>query len=200
MTYKYLILFIFFTVSAEALAQGLGRLFLTPDQRAQLDLARVKRDQRPLANNDATPITAPPARQGPATVTFNGSVQRSDGKSTVWINGRPVNERNLHGNEADVNVLGVARDGALSITIPQARRTASLKVGQQLDVISGRVEESYARRGTLSQAAETASVASAAPVAAAKGSFRPTRPWRASDFRESDPESGAAAAARQVQK
>jgi len=54
-------------------ADGLGRLFFTPQQRAQLELAQA---QRSAAENR-------PA----GALTLNGIVQRSDGARTVWING-----------------------------------------------------------------------------------------------------------------
>ena len=209
MIYKYMILLIFFiSVSAPA-ADGLGRLFLTPDQRAQLDVARVKRDQRSPINSAAPPAAAVP--QGPDIVTYNGVVRRSDGKSTVWINGRPVNERSRMRNDNDVNVLGMRRDGAVSVAIPQTDRTASLKVGQSLDVNSGRIEESYARRAPLPRDLENAATASPHPPAASTAaapavtarptdSARPARPLRDSHFKESDPDSGAAPAERSLKK
>lgn len=142
---KYLIfIYLFFPVSSSA-TDGLGRLFLTPEQRAQLDLVRVKRDQHQTTNSDASmPAMAAPA--GPGVVTYNGMVKRSDGKSTVWINGKPVNERDRTRKDAEVNVLGLRNDGAVSLAIPQANRIASLKVGQNLEVTSGRIDEAYLRR------------------------------------------------------
>lgn len=207
---KYLILLYFFNSSPVLAADSLGRLFHTPEQRAQMDLARVKRDQRLPVSSETEPAAAPIA-QGPDVVTYSGVVRRSDGKSTVWINGKPVNERNRIGNASEVNVLGVRRDGAVSVAIPQADRRASLKVGQSLDVTSGRIEESYARRMTLPRPIEDAVPAPAAPppampsalapaASSATASTRPTRPVRESAFKESDPESGAVPAERVLKK
>jgi hypothetical protein len=199
---KHLILLCFLFLAQNLAAEGLGRLFLTPEQRAQLDIARVKRDQRPLVTNDAPPNTTAPTPQGPPVVTYGGAVRRSDGKSTVWINGKPITERQQLRNEAEVSVLGVRGDGAVSVAVPQARRTASLKVGQQLDVGSGRIEEAYALRITLPQPAEIVPSATPvpAPVNAATPSSRFNRPLRESDFKESDADSGATPAERRVQK
>lgn len=177
-------------------ADSLGRLFLTPDQRAQLEIARAQRDRRlPIAETEGAP-TAAPVPQGPDVVTYSGVVRRSDGKSTVWLNGKPVNERNRSQPEHEVSVTGLQRDGAVSVAIPQADRRASLKVGQSLEVTSGAIEESYSRRVTLPRPAEnTSAAAPAAPPPAAAATTKPAgRPVRPSDAKESDPESGAAPA------
>lgn len=55
-----------------------GRLFYTPQQRAQLQDAR-RRNQT---------VIRPAATTVPAPVSFDGLVLRSDGATTHWINGR----------------------------------------------------------------------------------------------------------------
>jgi hypothetical protein len=173
-----------------AAADGLGRLFFSPAQRAQLDATRAQRDRR-------APVTADTEQavpQGPDVLTYSGLVRRSDGKSTVWINRKAFTERNP--DSSDISVLNVRRDGAVSVAVPQAERTASLKVGQSIEVTSGTIEESYARRVTIpkppkpappgSTAAGTKPPAAvAAPTAAAQRAAR-------RDTKASDPDSGAA--------
>ena len=204
MNRNYLFLLLFFYAGAVPAADGLGRLFLTPEQRAQLEIVRTQRDRRlPVSiETETAAAPVPAAPQGPEIVTYNGVVRRSDGKSTVWINGKPVNERDRRSSDSEVTVLGVQRDGAVSVAIPQADRKASLKVGQSLDVTSGTIEESYARRATLIRpaavpapvATPAATPAPLAPVTAA-ASLKPAgRPVRESDTKEADPESGAAPA------
>jgi hypothetical protein len=175
-------------------ADGLGRLFFEPAQRALLDVARNQRDRRTTVTTaDTEPAAAPP---GPEILTYNGVVRRSDGKSTVWINGKPITERT---RDSDVSVLGMRRDGAVSVTAPKAERPASLRVGQSVDVTSGTIEESYARRATLDRL--PAKPAPAAPPAATNPTPPPaagTAPTAAAkraarrDTKESDPDSGAA--------
>lgn len=66
-----------------ALAQGdyLGRLFLSPSQRANLDRQRQRNPAFDAGLSDTeTPLT------------LNGEVRRSDGRSTRWINGEPRQE------------------------------------------------------------------------------------------------------------
>ena len=56
----------------EAVAeQGLGRLFYTPDQRTTLE-RQVVEDGAATAD---------------ASITINGRITRSDGKSITWVNG-----------------------------------------------------------------------------------------------------------------
>lgn len=152
---KYLFLLCFLFSCEAWSADGLGRLFLTPEQRTQLDAIRARRDPRLPVVGETEPATAtapaaPAAPPGPDTVTYNGMVRRSDGKSTVWINGKAVDERNRVRGPHEVNVVGLHADGAVSVAVPQASRAASLRVGQILSVNSGKIEESYVHREVLS--------------------------------------------------
>lgn len=173
-------------------ADGLGRLFFVPTQRAQLEVARAQRDRRV----PVTLETEPAAPQGPDVVTYNGVVRRTDGKSTVWINGKPLTERSA--SNADVSVSNVTRDGAVSVAVPQADRKVSLKVGQSLEVTSGRIEESYARRATIQRPpVKSGEAAAPATVTSEKRPAVVTAPGAVQgttrrDNRESDPDSGAA--------
>src|SRR5688572_14425741 len=69
--------------------EPLGRLFFTPPQRSSLDIARSQRARTTLA----TESTEQQPVQQEQTISYGGMVRRSDGKSTVWINGRPVTEQ-----------------------------------------------------------------------------------------------------------
>lgn len=66
-----------------AATQGLGTLFLTPEERERLD--RMRRGE------PEAPVAAAPAPGGRSAVT--GFVKRSDGRHTVWIDGVPVTVR-----------------------------------------------------------------------------------------------------------
>jgi len=169
-------------------------LFFAPAQRAQLDAVRAQRDRR-LPVTQATQggdTTEQPGPQGPDVVTYNGMVRRSDGKSTVWINGKPINERS---RDSDVSVLGMRRDGAVSVAVPQAERSVSLRVGQSVDITSGTIEEPYARRATIPIPRPPAKPAAPAPAAdaAAKPPAVATAAQKTArrNNRDVDPESGA---------
>lgn len=176
-------------------ADALGKLFFTPSQRAQFDAARAQRDRRvPMSTaagheSEAGHAAAP---QGPDVVTYNGLVRRNDGKSTVWLNGKPITERT---RDSDVRLLGVRRDGDVAITVPQADRAASLRVGQSLEVTSGIIEEPYAQRVTRFRPAEKAAAAAPPPAKAAPAAVANTSAAakRAARRDEIDPDSGAAA-------
>lgn len=62
-----------------ASATDLGVLFHTPDERARLD--KLRRGE-PTEAQGPGPVAAKPE--------VTGFVRRSDGRSTVWINGVPV--------------------------------------------------------------------------------------------------------------
>ncbi|MDZ7595212.1 MAG: hypothetical protein U0932_11230 [Thiobacillus sp.] len=68
-------------VCGASLAADPGRLFYTPDQRAQLEAARARNvtQVRPAAPDTGAP---PPVR-------YDGVVIRSDGKTTRWVDGQP---------------------------------------------------------------------------------------------------------------
>lgn len=64
-------------------ADGLGTLFTSPEERARLD--RLRRGE-PVTQATSEP-GAVASRHKPS---ITGYVQRSDGRDTVWIDGRPV--------------------------------------------------------------------------------------------------------------
>ncbi|MEO8628216.1 MAG: hypothetical protein ABI612_08945 [Betaproteobacteria bacterium] len=118
----------------------LGRLFLTPQQRAALDNARRYkiRAQAVAATVDSRP-RIPAAR----SVVINGLVQRSDGESVIWVNGKPTD-----GQMADGTRVTVAGDshGSVVVRDPERGRRIGLRVGQRADLLTGHIEEVHERR------------------------------------------------------
>ena len=98
-------------------ADNLGRLFLTPPQRQELD-------RRRQANIRETEITRDDR------VTVNGSVTRSSGKTTTWINGVPQESTRRSPDPARVTITGGEGEGR-----------ADLKVGQTLDRSHGEIKD-----------------------------------------------------------
>ena len=118
-------------------ADSLGRLFFTPSQRNVLDAGKS------LGNSASV---AP----GPRTVYLNGVVTRSDSARTVWINGNAYHD----GSPDSVQVkTDSATPETTTIRVPGAGPSARVKVGQQLDVKSGKVRENYSRRAATGAAA-----------------------------------------------
>lgn len=108
-----------------------GRLFFTPEQREQLDLLRLKKVVASQAKDE------PP----PEIITYEGIVRRADGQTTVWVNNKPLTERELR--DAPAVAGRIERDGRLRLQAGQAGAGAALrlKVGQRAELSSGRIEE-----------------------------------------------------------
>lgn len=138
-------------------AEPLGRLFYTPEQRAQLDALRTQRVVASQVRDE--PI--------PETVNYYGIVRRSDGKTTVWVNGEALSESGLRDKQS---ISGrVSRNGQILLQTPAAAGPGQvqLKVGQSAELLSGRVDESFAaHRATSAPAAKPAAGKAAAPAPA----------------------------------
>jgi hypothetical protein len=128
-------------VPVQAADAPLGRLFFTPSQRASLDVARTQRARSALSTDKTDEATAAPL---PQTLTYDGAVRRSDGKATIFLNGRPVSEKD---SAAGTVIVGRIRpDGGVSLQLPQSGRSVDLKPGQSVELLSGVIEESYSRK------------------------------------------------------
>lgn len=108
-------------------AQSLGRLFLTPEQRAALDLRRASR----VPDKPAAVVVESP------TARIDGQVVRSSGRSTVWVNGQAVRE----GGQAEGLRVAPASRTADSVTlaIGEGARRVELKVGESMNRDTGEV-------------------------------------------------------------
>ncbi len=113
-------------------ADAIGRIFFTPAQRAQLDLARSQKIVATQTKDE--PI--------PEFVTYNGIVRRTDGKATVWVNNRAMSDTEL--NAAQPLAGRIDRSGRILLQAPQGAGSLQLKVGQSAELLSGRVDEAYA--------------------------------------------------------
>ena len=107
-------------------AEPLGRLFFTPAQRNTLDAGKQL----------ATPRKAAPS--GPRAATLNGVVTRSDGESTVWVNGHSVTRTGSPNASASHSDPAAAR-----VDLQGAGGRVKQKVGQRFDRSTGKVQESY---------------------------------------------------------
>ena len=110
-------------------AQELGRLFLTPEQRAALDARRKAR----IPDKPAAVVIES------ATTRIDGYVMRRDGRSTVWVNGEPARE----GEQPEGLRLAPKKNdpGRVSLTAGESERQFELKIGQKLDRSSGEVTD-----------------------------------------------------------
>lgn len=108
---NYIALFLLASLTAPAAqASSLGRLFFTPEQRAQLEDAR--------ARNAAT-------EEGATSVlVVNGIVQKQGGGRTVWINGVAQNAGNSDERSPE----------AVPVAVPGKSKPVKVKVGQRLQL------------------------------------------------------------------
>ena len=99
-----------------AAQENLGRLFLLPQQRQDLD-------RRRLANIQESALTE-------SLVTVNGQVSRSSGKTTVWVNGVPQESTRRPQDPARVTLPG-----------GEGERSVTVKIGQTVDKVRGEVKD-----------------------------------------------------------
>jgi hypothetical protein len=143
-----LLIFLLCCVPLLALAADtppLGRLFLTPTDRAALDAVRqnskppekiIKPSEK--GDEEASAESAPVASL--PIVTIHGFVKRSDGKSTVWVNGKPMQEKSSS-KDLEVGRLQ-GNTNQVPIKIPSTGQTVILKAGQSYDPASGKMADS----------------------------------------------------------
>ncbi|MFH1044080.1 MAG: hypothetical protein V1796_03285 [Pseudomonadota bacterium] len=113
---------------AAAATEELGRLFLTPQQRQDLDSRRATN----RAEEEAP--AAPQIKEGP--LTLDGHVQRSGGKTTTWINGVPQYDSHASRDPARITVVPNLGEPGVSLKIGQTYERAS---GEVRDGLSGGV-------------------------------------------------------------
>ena len=139
MRVRLLALLALLAVADATAAAELARMFFTPAQRAILDNARKQNIRIEVGNDSEQQPNAAPV---PQNVSVNGVIRRSDGKNTIWLNNRIVNEQQPGGMNASV---GKAANG-VRLNVPDSGRKVDLKVGQTVEIVSGTVEENYLRR------------------------------------------------------
>lgn len=145
MTRLLLLLLCCIPFAATAADQPLGRLFLSPAERAALDVVRQnsKPPQKIITPGDAEdedlaaesePAVIPPV------ITLDGYVKRSDGKGTVWVNGRPVQEK-IPTRDIEVGRMQ-GNTNQVQIKLPGNGQTVKLKAGQSYDPATGKMVDS----------------------------------------------------------
>lgn len=141
-----LMILVLLPISAES--QSVFRLFSTPAERAELERRRLE-----LFRPGQEPVLAEPAEDPlfdlpvveedePEDIIYRlgGTMLRSDGSYTVWINDLPINQENLPEN---IQLLEPFSQGRLRITSPDNSRSFEVKPGQVLNLTTGELFESY---------------------------------------------------------
>jgi hypothetical protein len=117
-------------------AESLGRLFFTPEQRVILDNARKQKIEVKVEEEATVP----------QLITLNGMVKRSDGASTIWVNQKAVTGQH---SASGLTVVNTGNQGNVVLQLPQSTDTVKLKVGQNLDMTSGEISESYVKPSAM---------------------------------------------------
>ncbi len=136
----------FLVTTAGVQAAELGRLFLTPQERAALDRARhtVKKPtvEQPrlvdIAPDDETP-------EAEAPITVDGYVSRSDGPATVWVNGTDTFQGDLSEFGIDAQRVDI-ETSRVRLPIGGSDAPVLLKPGQSFDPGLNAISDVYERR------------------------------------------------------
>ena len=103
-------------------APELGRLFFTPERRLALERQRTHN------------VREAQTLQG-TTMSLDGVVQRSSGKSTVWINSQAQNEND--GGRTGVSAAVSGTTPGSAVLAPGEETPARLKVGEAINRATG---------------------------------------------------------------
>ena len=119
-----------------ASAEGLGRLFSTPQERDRLDTLRRTGEQRALSGSE-TRVDSPLLT---SRLTVNGLVMRERGPDSVWING----ERVSRGRSTREGIRAQGKAGArVHVILPHDAGSVLLKAGQKVDLTTGSIRDAY---------------------------------------------------------
>jgi len=122
-TLSILLVLVLGSFGEACLAQELGRLFFTPEQRQALDQRRRAR----VPDRPSAPLVVSP------TTRMDGYVQRRGGKSTVWVNGEALPE-----TAPEAPRIG---SGRVTVNIGESGSRAGLRPGEVLDRGTGEVRD-----------------------------------------------------------
>ncbi|MCC6206786.1 MAG: hypothetical protein IT488_01350 [Gammaproteobacteria bacterium] len=115
-------------VVSAGFTEGLGRLFMTGQERAEIDRLRASAPR----NDESRSASSSQASPSYSALRLDGVVRRSDGPDMLWVNG----ERMATDGGMD------ARD-RVRVHAPGGGRPVWMKPGQVFDPFNGTVHESY---------------------------------------------------------
>jgi hypothetical protein len=129
--------------SLGAAAQGLGRLFTTPEQRAELNNIRNDPNWGVVETAQQEQIEITPTGPVVPHVTINGVVFRSSGLNASWINGLSIPSSDATREGIRVQTRQLRGGGTVQLSMPGGLETVEIKPGQKIDLRSGGVFEPY---------------------------------------------------------
>ena len=113
--------------ASQAAAQELGRLFFTPEQRDALDARRKAR----LPDKPAAVAVSP-------TTRIDGTVRRSSGRSTVFVDDEALSE---NAQPEGLLLRRGADPGRVTVIVGEDGRRIEMRVGETLDRATGEVKD-----------------------------------------------------------
>lgn len=151
----------------------LGRLFLTPEQRRELDEQRAKPSSRV---DTALPKDLLPARMAvDRRIVMNGVVRRGGADPVAWINGQPATRSVIAGGRVRVH-RGPDAENRVTLESTGSNAVARLKPGQSWDTRTGRISD-CTDCGVPKPAPEAVPAAAADPAAVVPaGAVEPAAP------------------------
>lgn len=116
----------------------IGRLFSTPTDRAELDMLRGG-----YGSDEKVDVeTQQPALQPVSDPLYlNGLIQRSDGRTTVWVNGQRLDQQG--GDEMLTLRSRADSQNRVKLLLKDEQRDIRLKPGQAWDPASKQIIERY---------------------------------------------------------
>jgi hypothetical protein len=121
-------------LAEDSAEENFGRLFTTPSERQNLDLAREQGRlfKKPSETVDMASTDGQSLKK-PAPVKMSGIILRADGKAQVWVSGQPL--------YSTLKQLNTDKNNSSHLRIPLSGKSISLKPGQVL--ANGKAKESY---------------------------------------------------------
>jgi hypothetical protein len=125
-------------------AEPLGRLFFTAEERVNLERLRWASPEEVSLIQEKQEVSSEKLAQpeNPSFVTLSGAMSRGNGRKTVWLNGVSYDRAQLPEN---VRVREPFTAGQIEFRVKEKGKTYSLRPGQTLDIENGRIRESHQR-------------------------------------------------------
>jgi hypothetical protein len=128
-------------------AQGaeLGRLFTTPQERAMLEKSRhqpAPQVEKQPKRIEKKPSSVAEEVKAPPRITINGVVSRTDGTSTVWVNGMNSLDGDLNAQHIYVDSSST-RGEKVTIRLPNSPLELRLKPGETYEPSASTVIDGY---------------------------------------------------------
>lgn len=140
--------------TVNAMDTNLGSLFTSAKERHSLNTLR-KQDLLQNASDNAvfkSNISTPKNKKiPPGDIVLNGIIKKSNGKNTIWINGKRVNNKNTRINQ------GPDKLNRVLVRLP-GKVITHLKPGQRLHGNSGKISENFSRKTAPKNTANTKEV------------------------------------------